>query len=147
MNSIAETYTSGRLASGCSISFAEGGAHTRESRRDPYRRELTASVTNALRNSVIAAFNGVTNAYTANGLNQYASIVCASASPCETAVGYDPDGNTTQCGDWTYTYDAANHLKTVSSNGVLLVMNDYDAKGRRVRKVTAESTTTFFYDG
>ena len=88
----------------------------------------------------------MTNVRTANGLNQYASIVCASASPCETIVEYDLDGNMTQCGDWTFTYDAANRLKTVSSNGVLLVANDYDAKGRRVRKVTPESTMTFFYD-
>ena len=53
----------------------------------------------------------------------------------------------TQCGDWTYTYDAANRLKTVSSNGVLLVTNFYDAKSRRVKNVTPEATTTFFYDG
>ena len=53
----------------------------------------------------------------------------------------------TQCGDWTYTYDAANRLKAVSSNGVLIVTNFYDAKSRRVKKVTQEATMTFFYDG
>ena len=110
-------------------------------------RNVEAHGYDGIGNSTIAAFNGATNACTANGLNQYASIVCASASPCGTTVEYDLDGNTTQCGDWTYTYDAANRLKTVSSNDVLLVTNFYDAKGRRVRKVTPESATTFFYDG
>jgi YD repeat-containing protein len=52
----------------------------------------------------------------------------------------------TQCGDWAYTYDAANRLKTASSNGVLLVTNFYDAKSRRVKKMTPVATTTFFYD-
>ncbi|MBO4315320.1 MAG: RHS repeat-associated core domain-containing protein, partial [Prevotella sp.] len=42
---------------------------------------------------------------------------------------------------------AANRLKTASSNGVLLVTNFYDAKSRRVKKVTQEATITFFYDG
>ena len=78
---------------------------------------------------------GYTLDWSANCLNQYSQFV------------YDLDGNMTQCGDWTYTYDAANRLKTVSSNGVLLVTNFYDAKSRRVKKVTSEATTTFFYDG
>ena len=56
--------------------------------------------------------------WTANCLNHYTQFV------------YDFDGNMTQCGDWTYTYDAANRLKTASSNGVLIVTNFYDAKGR-----------------
>ena len=77
---------------------------------------------------------GYTLNWTANCVNQY------------TEFTHDADGNMTQCGDWTYTYDAANRLKTVSSNGVLLVTNFYDAKSRRVKKVTSEVTTTFFYD-
>ena len=90
-----------------------------------------------------------TNAYTANNLNQYTAIsnLCASVPLCEINPAYDTDGNMTQCGDWTYTYDAANRLKTVSSNGVLIVTNYYDAKSRRVKKVAQNATTTFFYDG
>ena len=45
-----------------------------------------------------------------------------------------------------YIYDAANRLTTASSNGVTLVTNFYDAKSRRVKKVTPDATTTFFYD-
>ena len=50
-------------------------------------------------------------------------------------------------GNLSFTYDAVNRLKTVSSNGVLLVTNFYDAKSRRMKKVAPEATTTFFYDG
>ena len=86
-------------------------------------------------NRLWSVANAVTNSYTANCLNQY------------TEFTHDADGNMTQCGDWTYTYDAANRLKTASSNGVLIVTNFYDAKSRRVKKVAQEATTTFFYDG
>ena len=50
-------------------------------------------------------------------------------------------------GALTYAYDSANRLKSVSSNGVMLVTNFYDAKSRRVKKVTPEATHAFFYDG
>ena len=86
-------------------------------------------------NRLWSVANAVTNSYTANCLNQY------------TEFTHDADGNMTQCGDWTYTYDVANRLKTASSNGVLIVTNFYDAKSRRVKKVTPEATATFFYDG
>ena len=71
----------------------------------------------------------------ANSLNQYSQFT------------HDLDGNMTQCGDWSYTYDVANRLEAVSSSGVLLVTNFYDAKSHSVKKVTPEATTTFFYDG
>ena len=96
-------------------------------------------------NLLLSAFNTATNAYTANNLNQYTSILRASASPRE--MVHDADGNMLSDGNLSFTYDAANRLKTVSSNGVLLVTNFYDAKSRRVKKVTPEATTTFFYDG
>ena len=90
----------------------------------------------------------MTNAYVANNLNQYSSIreISAPSAPLR-EITHDADGNMTQCGDWTYTYDAANRLKTASSNGVLLVTNFYDAKSRRIKKITHGATTTFFYDG
>ena len=98
-------------------------------------------------NAVLAASGGVTNAYAANALNQYASILRASVSPCETIPQYDTDGNLMSDGAFAYSYDAANRLVTVSSNGVLLVTNFYDAQSRRVRKATPEATATCFYDG
>ena len=99
-------------------------------------------------NLLLSAFNTATNTYTANNLNQYTSIQeisAPSASLRETS--YDPDGNMLSDGIMDFTYDAANRLKTVSSNGVTLVTNFYNAKSRRVKKVTSEATTTFFYDG
>ena len=96
-------------------------------------------------NLLLSAFNTATNAYTANNLNQYTSILRASASPRE--MVHDADGNMLSDGNLSFTYDAANRLKTVSSNGVLIVTNFYDAKSRRVKKVTQEATMTFFYDG
>jgi len=88
--------------------------------------------------------SSITYTYTANNLNQYTSILRSSAPPRE--ISHDLDGNMLSDGNLSFAYDAANRLKAVSSNGVLLVTNFYDAKSRRVKKVTPEATTTFFYD-
>ena len=96
-------------------------------------------------NLLFSAFNTATNTYTANNLNQYTSVLCASAPLRE--ISHDTDGNKLSDGVLSFTYDAANRLKTVSTNGVLVLTNFYDAKSRRIRKVTAAATTTFFYDG
>ena len=53
-------------------------------------------------NAVLAASGGVTNAYAANALNQYASILRASVSPCEILPRYDVDGNMTDDGLFSY---------------------------------------------
>ena len=97
-------------------------------------------------NATLAALASTTNAYAANALNQYTSILRVSVPPCETSPTYDADGNLVSLGPWTYAYDAANRLTAVSSNGVPLVANVYDAQGRRVRKTTPGATTTFVYD-
>ena len=122
------------------------------SRRDAENAEDTYAydgIGNLLESSSLSA----TNLYSANCLNQYASIsnLCASAPLRE--LSYDLNGNLTTnilhspfSILHSYSYDTANRLKTVSSNGVLLVTSFYDAQGRRVRKITPEATTTFFYD-
>ena len=53
-------------------------------------------------NAVLAASGGVTNAYAANALNQYATILRASVSPCEILPRYDVDGNLTDDGLFSY---------------------------------------------
>lgn len=98
----------------------------------------------AIGNSTFAAFNFVTNTYTANGLNQYTSILHASTFPYE--IVHDTDGNLLFDGVFMYSYDADNRLASVSSNGTVLVTNLYDHKGRRVCKTTPTSETTFLYD-
>ena len=98
-------------------------------------------------NAVLAASGGITNAYTANALNQYTQV--GRAAPCPpttdgglgqtalpiapttdgglgqtalpTTPAYDADGNLTAFGPRAFAYDAASRLVSVSSNGVLLV--------------------------
>jgi RHS repeat-associated protein len=78
----------------------------------------------------------VNRAYTANGLNQY-----ASAGPA--TFGYDSNGNLTTDGSVSYGYDAENRLVS-SSNGAALV---YDPLGRLWQVGNAAGTTRFLYDG
>ena len=62
-------------------------------------------------------------------------------------VSYDCDGRFDQDGDLTFAYDAAGHLGSVASNGVVLASYAYDSQERRVLKVTPTATHTYFYDG
>ena len=93
-------------------------------------------------NRQLASANEVTNLYQANELNQYTNINAGVVEPI-----YDPDGNMTLFGLWTYAWDAENRLISVSSNGVPVVQNQYDYMSRRVMKATATQTNTFLYDG
>ena len=112
------------------------------------RSELAAStvgtnryvyVYDSVGNRLRASANAAMNSYAANGLNQYASILCASASLREILPRYDADGNMTHDGRFAYTYDAENRLVAVTSaaetNGAIRVLNVYDHRSRRVRKV------------
>ena len=89
--------------------------------------------------------NSTTNTYVSNVRNQYASILRDSASPRETS--YDLDGNMTQCGEWSYAYDSGSRLVSASSNGLVVAAFAYDAQGRRVKKISADGTHRYFYDG
>lgn len=83
------------------------------------------------------AFGPVNRSYTANGLNQYASVGGNS-------YGYDSNGNLTSDGGVTYTYDAENRL-VVTSAGAQLT---YDPLGRVYETYKASTgTTRFLYDG
>lgn len=170
-------YSSDGLDAGYSIALPDGVVFTRSVSRDGYRRSLVTNIVNSAAGTAVETLayaydalgrpvgrNGdtfgyndrgeVTNAtiagrtelhaydeignstdWAANGLNQYAQF------------SYDPDGNLLSDGVRTFAYDAANRLRAVSTNGVPLVENFYDAKSRRVRKVTREAAATFFYDG
>jgi YD repeat-containing protein len=86
--------------------------------------------------------------------------VFVSATP--EIFGYDPDGNLTNDGRWTFSWDGENRLKsmvavsTVPSAAKLKLDFDYDHQWRRLQKIVstndsgsyvAYSTNRFVYDG
>jgi RHS repeat-associated protein len=86
--------------------------------------------------------------YTTNDLNQYTAL----SNPSEDLKYYDPptqttilDGNLTEDGTFTYTWDAENRLKTATPRNPSLndakVEFTYDYMGRRVEKVV------YYYSG
>ncbi len=169
-------YTADRLDAGYTLTLSNGLVFTHSTSRDPYRRKLICGITNVVnglvidglsydydalsrptcRNSDVFDYNernelmmacvsetqshydydeiGNLKSYLSNCLNQY------------TTFPYDADGNLLADEAFSYTYDAANRLKTVSTNGILVLTNFYDAKSRRVKKITPNATTTFIYD-
>ena len=50
-------------------------------------------------------------------------------------------------GVWSFRWDAENRMVAAYSNDTLLAVNAYDDQSRRIRKVTAQGTRTFLYDG
>ncbi len=62
-----------------------------------------------------------------------------------TVMTYDANGNLTNDGSNTYSWDARNHLVGIS--GAVTASFGYDALGRRVSKTIAGTTTQFLYDG
>ena len=90
--------------------------------------------------------NAATDTFTHNALNQMVGRGVPTA-PQTFAISHDLDGNLTNDGTFTYSYDSENRLASVSSNGVVLVANEYDYRGRRIRKTTPTTETTFVYDG
>ncbi len=87
------------------------------------------------------AYDGVgnrTGAYTANNVNQYATVAGI-------AYSYDNNGNLTNDGTNTYTYDEDNRLKTLTNAGNN-ASYAYDAFNRRVSKTVNGVKTNFIYD-
>ena len=105
---------------------------------------VTATITGGSPSPATAeyGYDGIGNStnWIANCLNQYSPFT------------YDLDGNLLTNGVFSYAYGADNRLSSVSSNGVLLVTNFYDAQGRRVRKIVSHGGTEaqrfdYLYDG
>ncbi len=61
-----------------------------------------------------------------------------------TTLIYDNNGNLTNDGTNTYSWDARNHLTAIS--GAVAASFTYDAFGRRVSKTIAGTSTQFLYD-
>ena len=92
--------------------------------------------------------NGSTTNYTANLLNQYTAV--GSSSPT-----HDLDGNLTNDGRFSYTWDGENRLVAMEEGNQRLEFA-YDHQGRRIQKQvysgspgswTPVSTNRFIYDG
>jgi RHS repeat-associated protein len=78
-------------------------------------------------------------AYTANALNQYASVGGVT-------YAYDDNGSLRDDGTYAYEYDSANRLTAVGQGGNPVVSYAYDAQGRR-KAETAGATVTVFVTG
>ena len=78
-------------------------------------------------------------AYTANGLNQYATVAGGSLT-------YDALGNLTSSNGTTYTYNRLNQLTSVSGGGYTGTLA-YDPANRLYQLISGASTTRFQYAG
>ena len=101
-------------------------------------------------NRIVSTNNAEVTSYAANELNQYTSILSASAPLREPS--HDDDGNmtflpsTTGGGaggeGWYLQWDGENRLRSVFSNNVLVATHTYDHQSRRVGKVSHEDAKT-----
>ena len=169
-------YTDDRLDSGYSITLSNSRTFSRTIIHDDYRRGLLTSISSPANGVNIDGFTYVYDALNrpisrnadSFAYNVRSEVIGATVSGVASVYGYDEignsslfeanslnqysqfqydlDGNMLSDGNLSFAYDSNNRLKTVSSNGVVLVTNFYDAKSRRVKKVTANATTIFFYD-
>jgi RHS repeat-associated protein len=67
-----------------------------------------------------------------------------------TSFSFDANGNLTNDGTYTYTYDGRNQLNQINQfrhGGKLVATLGYDGLGRRQTKVVNGTTTQFLYDG
>lgn len=89
-------------------------------------------------NRVLSSVNATTYTYTANNLNQYTQVGRDAPIAPPVAFSYDADGNMTNDGRFTYTFDAENRLVSacpiVPAENALAVEHAYDHRHHRIRK-------------
>ena len=86
-------------------------------------------------NRTAATDVGATTAYTANEVNQYTAVGTTDPQ-------YDLDGNLVAFGNCTNAWNAAGQLVSTTwteTNGLKRLRNEYDYRGRRVRRVSETS--------
>ena len=111
---------------------------------DYYRSEVPVA------NSSSAVWQGITNvAVLAVGTNDMVTNAMGNLFVPQTpeAFGYDADGNMTNDGRWSLTWDAENRLtkaESLSTSPVAAkrkVIWDFDGHGRRVRQITYDGSS------
>lgn len=93
-------------------------------------------------NRTSATINGTPVSYTPNNMNAYSRIVVGGNT---VTPQYDGNGNETFDGRNNYTFDAENRITLVNNGSI--AKYSYDARGRRVQKITATDTVNYYYDG
>ncbi|MBN3759429.1 RHS repeat-associated core domain-containing protein [Burkholderia sp. Ac-20365] len=79
--------------------------------------------------------------YSTNALNQYTTMVGKVPKS-------DLNGNLTNDGTWTYSYDRENHLRTAADRfGTTNATLAYDPEGRLLKTTVNGTDTTLLYDG
>ena len=95
----------------------------------------------ALGNRTSIDKDGSLTFYTSNQVNEYMEIQGdTSAFPV-----YDPNGNLTEDGHFSYFYDFENRLTSVDNDSSVTYI--YGPLGRRIQKNTPSDTTYYYYDG
>jgi RHS repeat-associated protein len=91
---------------------------------------------------LVSGLAAASHAYAANNLNEYASVDGQT-------FGYDPKGNLTGDGTFTYAYDAESHLLSATSTGSggTTATYAYDPQSRRKAKTVNGTTTNYLSVG
>ncbi|WP_298465662.1 RHS repeat-associated core domain-containing protein [uncultured Erythrobacter sp.] len=121
-----------------------------------YTRNPASQILTEAQSNDVYSWDGAANAntpYTVNGLNQYTAVGVAS-------FAYDPNGNLTDDGEYTYLYDVENRLvemrhkgtTTGCSAGNLAAELFYDPLGRLYKTAnyscnTLTESRLYHYDG
>jgi len=93
----------------------------------------------------LCSYYDIANKLTAVYANGQNTICPAEAPQGSTASTWDANGNLLSDGTYTYTYDRANRLKTVTQ-GTNTTSMVYNGLGDRVQETVNEVTTTFALD-
>ncbi|QID19401.1 RHS repeat protein [Nitrogeniibacter mangrovi] len=136
------TTTLGYNAQGVLASLAHDLTGTTADVTYTYTRNQTQELTKQIWSNNVYQWSGASNgtqAYSSNGLNQYTNVAGSS-------IAYDPNGNLSGDGVWSYGYDLDNRLKSASKTGYTASLA-YDAEGRLRQTTLAGMVTNLLYDG
>lgn len=93
----------------------------------------------ALGNRTTMLDNGTSTSYRVNDMHEYTAI------SGQNAPIYDDNGNLLSNDNYSFQYDYENRLISVDNGSVATYQ--YDALGRRIRKITPVEDTRYYYDG